>query len=41
MNPETITRRLPDGRELTVYPILYGARLAIGMPGSLSFDDIW
>jgi len=35
-------RLLPDGRELTVYPLLFGrARLCIGSPDIDWYDDGW
>ena len=34
-------RQLPDGRIITVFPIMYGrARLGIGT-GHTVFDDLW
>lgn len=38
----TITRPLPGGRELVVYPLFSGrARLCIGWQGDMSYDDVW
>lgn len=35
-------RLLPDGRELSVMPLTYGrARLVVGQPGSMFYDDGW
>lgn len=37
-----MTRLLPDGRELTVSPLLFGrARLRIGEAGAMVYDDAW
>lgn len=36
------SRLLPDGREVTVYPLTYGrARLVVGPPNSDFYDDGW
>lgn len=33
---------LADGREGSVYPLTFGrARLVVGRPGSLVYDDAW
>ena len=34
-------RYLDDGRELTVYPMIYTTRLCIGPADSLGYDDAW
>lgn len=36
------SKLLPDGRELTIYPLTYGrARLVVGPPGEPFYDDGW
>jgi hypothetical protein len=35
-------RLLPTGMEAVVYPLTYGrARLVVGPPGSMFYDDAW
>lgn len=37
-----ITKRLPDGREATIYPLTFGrARVGVGEPGSMAFQQVW
>ena len=43
MRPGAIAERiLPDGRQVVIYPLLYGAaRLLVGAPDSGVADDEW
>ncbi len=34
-------RKLESGKSVFIYPIMVGARVAIGDSGSASFDDVW
>jgi hypothetical protein len=40
--PDVLTRRLPDGRDLHLMPLMFGrGRLAVSAAGSVLLDDNW
>lgn len=32
---------LPDGREVVLYPLIYGCQVVVGSPDSEVFDNCW
>ncbi len=39
---DLLERQLPDGRVAVIMPLTFGrARIGVGRPGSLVFEDVW